>query len=200
MATGYPLERYWPSEIGNRESWEEVDTFVASYRTGSFVSAFNAFIIDRSSHFDRINPYKPYIMIPLHYKNSTRLINAKISYLQQCAKTLSSASSKGSEEGKKNVLLARESILKLLSLTTSVREEFFGDIREKFYRGSAVSGRRQKPDQPFPGTYRCRAVDIWVYCELKVGYHDPVHVNGALPGFDWHAGPSLQDSGEYSHH
>jgi hypothetical protein len=199
MTSRYPLERLWTNRIRINQ-WEDEASLVAHCSLGSFDRGFNGFLVMRYPHFNKSSAARNYIMIPRCYKNGVRLLNAKISCIQQSMKLLHSPESNTvTEKAVGNAALAQDVLLHLLSLSVSVREEFFSGVNKQFYAGEAFIGRRQKPKMAFTDDYRCPVMDVWLFTEFYCGYQDPYKVNEKFPGFDWEKGvEDVRNKGKYS--
>src|SRR5262245_33406804 len=111
MQAKYPLENLWPYSMSTEGDWEEDANLTACFQVGDFEPKLNSFVVMRLPKLSSSSVAKRYINIPRKYKNSLRLLNAKISYLQQCARLLSVSPLKStSKEGRKNLRLARDSV------------------------------------------------------------------------------------------
>jgi hypothetical protein len=199
VMTGFPLEPFWDNEEVRNTDWEKGESsLVTAYQCGDFDPTLNGFTVSKASHFDRSTTVQ-YIMVPRLYKNGLRLLNAKLQYLQQCAKHLSLEIMKneGPSEGLENLQSAKDCILKLIRFNARVRESIFEDIKATFYNRVSPNSRNQKPSKPFQDSYRCHLLDVWMYCEFSYGYQEPPTINNLLLGFKWEEGVrDVRDSGE----
>lgn len=107
-------------------------------------------------------------------------MNSKVSYLQQCAKLLSEPAPQGtSVEGLENLRLARDSVLRVLFFTASVRQELIEDLNRSFNASKPFKKRVKKP-VTLHDNYCFLLMDFWLYCEFRWGRHDPLYVNERL--------------------
>jgi hypothetical protein len=195
MSSTYFLEQLWPYSISTRRDWEKDITLVARLRIGDFNAAEKTFMVMRSSHFDDSSSEAPLILIPRRYKNGLRLVNAKVSYLQQCARLLSRVDLNGiSEAGIENVRLARDSVLRILVFSVAVRGLFFAGIDQTFYNGFAFKHPGGKPTSQMDDNYSCAVMKAWLCCEYHCGRHDPEYVKSNLTHVDWANDDLFNDS------
>jgi hypothetical protein len=190
----YPLEQFWRNAAYD-ENWETERSLVAAFRIRDFQREFNGFIVSKSDNFADPAAGKSFILIPRLYRNSLRVLNSKISYLQHYCKV---ASRLVSRDPSPNARESANFLLKTLVLNTSVRDAFFEDINRVFYGGVAFQSRRPKPNKPFPDDYKFHILDAWTFCEYHCGYHDPPYVHETLPEVDWENIPDVRLLGSVS--
>jgi hypothetical protein len=181
MTTLNPLEYIWPYELDTGVDWKSIGFLTSSFQIGPFDPDFNGFVISCLPDFDDLGALEPCSLIPRQYKNGLRLLNSKASYLQQCAQLLSAPAPKEtSPEGLQNIHLARDSVLRFLFFTATVREELLEDLNLSFNTSNAFKKKRKKPVKRLDDSYRFVPMDFWLYCEFRWGRHDPIYVNERL--------------------
>src|SRR3954454_12929464 len=184
----YKLKQLWPFNV-QTENWERDGTLTESFTIGEFDQTVQAFQVLRRPHFGDSSPATPYILIPRRYKNGVRLINAKISYIQQCARLLSApAPKRTSKRGKENLQLALDSAVKILTINCLVRKIFFEDVNKTLYVGNALNDKGEQSVVSFPDDYSCPVMNDWLYYEFHCGHHDPKYLDK-----DWGNEESLFD-------
>jgi hypothetical protein len=153
-----PLEHYWPYEMNTNLEWCTCDNLHKSSQIGLYDSTRNGFTILTNGDQD------PNLLLPIGYKNGFRLMNAKISFLQQCVAVFSEPPPKSADSSGLTALrLARDSALRNLQFSITVREQFLSEL-----------SRRQRA--AFRKNFRSRIMDAWLYCEFRWGRHDPAYV------------------------
>ena len=162
--TPYPLESYWPF---HEDPITEALQYKKTYQTGSIHDSNLCFPLTPSDDHEDV------IYIPSQYKNGIRLLNAKISLMQQGARILA-------EPVPPMVLLSSFQSLGIALDSISRNIIFCIRIRDMFIsRLNQAYGNAQRKE--ISKRYRCPIMDAWLYCEYYCGRHDPAGVKAALP-------------------
>jgi hypothetical protein len=194
MTSDYNLEHFWPYHINTDGDWETDSTLVMSLQISKFDPESQGFLVTSRPHFDISDAAVPHILIPPRYKNGFRLINAKISFLQQCARLLSApVPDETPGDGKENVRLALDSVIRNLVFNVAVRTKFLGGVSDHFYKGSAFRRTRKKLVASLNSNYTCLIMNSWLYCEFRCGHHEPRYVKENLGMVDWNKVDVLDD-------
>lgn len=189
----YPLEPFWPHRITEGD-WEKNTDLVTSFQIGSYDPDQKAFAVLYSAHFDRIDNPEHYIFIPRKYKNGLRLLNAKISYLQQCARLLLAPVPRNTPSaGRQNVRAARDLAISNLIFSVAVRSAFLGEVNLALYHGTAFK-RRKKFIANID--FNSPIMDNWLCCEFHHGRHDPRSLTEELESIPYKM-KSLWDYGAF---
>ena len=169
----YPLASLWPDNV-DLEDWEDNSTLVEAFTTGPFNSCSRGFEIFYRPHFDEFaGTFRGYI--PVRYKNGFRLMNAKVSYLQQCARLFSEPAPTGeSTSVLKALKSAKVLVLQYLTFTCQIRRSFVESI------GLGL------PEE-ITRDYQAGAIQFnqWLYFEFQYGRHNPGYVGSHLGVVDW---------------
>ena len=178
----YPLERFWPCSTVPGLQWEKKQDLTASIHIGDFRPSLNGFPVLHRPHFESDAAPCELLVIPCRYRNGLRLLNAKISFLQQCVRLLSDTKRKTSKDQLENMRLARDSAMRNLVFSTKVRKTFLDDILE----ASGQKGWGQgMPAEQLQDDYECLTMNTWLRCEFRCGRHDPHFVKQTISDADW---------------
>jgi hypothetical protein len=180
--SGYPLDEFWPRTTVPVEQWRWDKELTSSIRIGSFNEELNGFTVLCAPHFDLDIPPLEMLTIPRQYKNGLRLLNSKISYLQECMMLLSDTNRNTPKGGQENLDLAKDSVMRNLLFNTRIRKEFLNDVTASF----------GKSMERLPDNYESLTMNAWLNCEFRCGRHDPLHIRQAGSDIDWKSNDILK--------
>jgi hypothetical protein len=187
--SSYPLETFWPLGTVPDLGWEKEKDLTLSVQIGTFNRHLNGFSVLHRPHFESDSALSELLLIPRRYKNGLRLLNAKISYLQQCLRLLSAPERQTSQDGLENMRLARDSVMRNLVFNCKTRLTFFDNINEVF---GTKHGREGMPVKQLRDDFKSLTMIAWLHCEIRLGRHDPHYVKEMLIDVDWESSRILQ--------
>jgi hypothetical protein len=177
MPTKYPLEDLWPFHIDTKAEWDDGSIMSKSYHFGTYDHTNDCF------HLICSDAKSSTFLIPKYYKNGLRLMNAKVSFLQQCIICFSEPSPQHmAPDAKEQLSIALDSLIRNIHFTTTVRDKFLHGISRAMDRSDC-----NEWDQ-----YRCPLLDAWLFCEYHWGRHNPLDIADRADGSVW----KLEEGGE----
>jgi hypothetical protein len=174
----YPLKCLWPYGIDTKAYWEAP---LKTFRIGPFDKSKDGFPLICSDNS------QVQALVPRQYKNGIRLLNSKISLLQQAAVIFSDPiPSEIHSSSMKSLALGLDSIVRNLAFNVTIRDQFLQGIGGAFYRSKFLepvekTGHDQHLENKTSESARCPWMDTWLFCEHRLGAHSPEIVRKALP-------------------